>query len=114
MLDDHVRHAFEVAEVVDGEDVRVAQVCDRLAFAPEARRSGWVLLDCEHHLDGGQAVERFVARLVNEAHATLPDELGDLVSTQFGAGPDRHLPSLEKDAAGTYGSPTDPPSLLFR
>ena len=79
VLDDHVRHAVVLPEVVDVDDVRVAHLGDRLRLVAKpcsrVRAGGEPLQD----LDGSGALELHVVGAEHEAHRPLPDEVLDLV-----------------------------------
>ena len=92
VLHDHVRRPFELAEVEDVEDVRVAHMGDRLGLAAEPRRRVQVSTQPLQDLDRAGAFELGVVRTVNDAHGTLANEVLDDVGTQPGSGPDRHGP----------------------
>ena len=78
-LDDHVRHAVVLAEVVDVDDVRVAHLGDRLRLMAEPSRRVRVGREPLQHLDRAGALQLHVVRAVNEAHRSLADEVLDLV-----------------------------------
>jgi hypothetical protein len=69
-----------LAQVVDGDDVGVAQPCAGLRLAEKARAQ---LIARVHvlgdDLEGDHALQQGVVRLVHGAHASLPDLLYDLV-----------------------------------
>src|SRR5713101_6349189 len=79
-LEHQVGDAALVAEVVDGEDVRVAEPRDRQSLLLEAL-AVFLLLGEElgQYLDRHVAVERGVVRLVDGGHAAAPNALDDAV-----------------------------------
>ena len=79
-----------LAEVVDVDDVRVAQLGDGLGLAPEPGDGVGVRGDRLHHLDRAGAFELGVIGAVDDAHRPLADEVLDLVLAQPGPLPDRH------------------------
>jgi len=68
------------AELVDGDDVRVAQQRDRLGLAHEALADGLVRVEAGRDaLDGDVAVEHGVVGTEDFAHGALSELAGDLV-----------------------------------
>jgi len=90
VLDDHVGGALELAEVVDVDDVRVAEPGDRLRLVAEAGDGVRVGRDGLHDLDRPGPLELRVVRPVDHPHGALPDEVLDLVLPQPGPGRYRH------------------------
>ena len=72
------RGRLNLAEVVNGDDVRMAQFGERAGFAAEAAGEIQVAAGarCED-FQGDEAIERRLARLVNRAHAALADDFED-------------------------------------
>ena len=79
VLDDHVRGALELAEVVNVDDVRVAQLRNGLGLMPEPGDSVRVGSDRLHDLHRAGPLQLRVVRAVNQAHGPLTDEVLDLV-----------------------------------
>ena len=90
---DEIEESAGFAEVVDGDDVRVVELGEQFGLAGEAlgetsprpTRSGG------EDLDGDDPVERFLAGLVNHAHAAAAEafedfELGNLSAISSGDG----------------------------
>ena len=74
------RQAVRLADVVDLDDVRMAQPRDRLGLDPETREVvGPRLAAAANHLHGDQAVQPEVPRLVDDPHPALAQLLEDLV-----------------------------------
>ena len=93
-----------LAQVVDCDDVGVAQLGTGLRFAEESRPQlialVYVLGD---DLEGDHALQQGVARLVHGAHSAPPDLLRDLVLAQFFDHPPLDLfgaPRAAPDARG--------------
>src|SRR5213593_1729859 len=90
VLDDHVRRALELAEVVDVDDVRVAEPGDRLGLVPEAGDRARIGGDRLHDLDRARSLELRVIGAVHHAHRALAYEVLDLVLAQTGPCGYRH------------------------
>jgi hypothetical protein len=67
-----------VAEVEDGDDVRVAQAGEHLGLAQETPGLAARLLRV-HDLEGHRAVERFLLGQIHLAHAATPEPRGDAI-----------------------------------
>ena len=79
VLDDHVRRALVLAEVVDVDDVRVPQLGDGLGLVAEAGDGVRVRRDRLHDLDRTGPFQLRVIGAVDHAHRSLADEILDLV-----------------------------------
>src|SRR5439155_25668858 len=90
VLHGEVRLAFALADVIDGDDVRVVEVGGGLGLQAEA---GQVLgerqLAGPDHLEGDDAAEGLVTGLVDDAHATLGDLVEQFVLADDAAGRQR-------------------------
>ncbi len=74
-----VEQAAGLAEVVDRDDVRMAELRQQLGLAGETFGEARVALALGgEDLDRDEAVEGFLAGLVNDAHAAAPETLDDL------------------------------------
>jgi hypothetical protein len=89
-LHDHVRRALVVAEVVDVDDVGVAEFRDRLRLVAEAGHRVGVGRHRLHDLDRAGALQLRVVGAVDATHRALSDEVLDLVLAQLCPLPDRH------------------------
>ena len=80
--------ALVLADVVERADVRMLEARDvpRFALEPLAPARHRRPDAGRQHLDGDEAIEPRVARLVDLAHAAFADEGEDLVGTEPGAG----------------------------
>jgi len=90
-LRDDVRHALVRTDIVDGEEIGVAECPCGLRFLLEAaqavevgRRPWW------QHLQGDLAPEAWVPRDVHLTHAACPEQAAELVGTQPRACSQRH------------------------
>ena len=80
-LERDVRQAARLADVVDLDDVGMAQPRDRLGLDPEAEEMvGSRLAPPTDHLQGDQAVQPAVPRLVHDTHPALAQPLEDVVA----------------------------------
>ena len=79
VLDDHVGGALKVAEVVDVDDVGVAELGDRLGLVAEAGDRIDVGCDRLHDLDRAGPLQLRVIGAIDDAHRPLADEILDLV-----------------------------------
>ena len=80
-----------LAEVVNGEDVRMRQRGDRLGLALEARERGRIGGQVRRQdLDRDLAIERRVARAVDLAHAARAERGDDLVLSERCAAGEAH------------------------
>ena len=70
-----------LADLVDGHDVRMLQMGDRLGFGPEPLHHLGLgqLPGGEHQLDGDDAVQAFLVGLIDNAHAAARDDFQQLV-----------------------------------
>src|SRR5262249_30347005 len=83
------------ADVVDGDDVRVAEPGHRLRLAQEAGPGLGRAADlAAQHLDGDGALELGVVRRVDLAHAAAPDEALQRVAADDGGGREAALGAL--------------------
>ncbi len=75
------RQASRLADVVDLDDVVMSQPRDRLGLDPEAGEIiGSCLATASDHLQGDQAIQPQVPRLVDHPHPTLAQPLQDVVA----------------------------------
>src|SRR4029077_8130726 len=102
----HVGRSFELAEVEDVDDVRVAHVRDRLCFAPETCDRVRVRRQPLEDLDGSGALELRMVGAVDHAHGPLAYEFLDDVRTQHGPWADRH--GTDYGVGFTPSKPRDP------
>ena len=81
------RVAVELADVVDGADVGMAQFRDRPGFAPKAipccGRPRRILPE---HLDSDLAPKPVIARAIDDAHAARAERFHNLVMTEGARG----------------------------
>ena len=85
-LHGHVGHALGLADVVDGDDVRMVQPPGRARLLVEARFVLGHLVLGQGEVDGldrHDAVEHRVARLVDDAHGALPELRQKLVAAEL-------------------------------
>lgn len=86
-LDDDIRRALMGSEVVDRDEIRMAQHPRRPGFLLEAAQAVRVLGESgREHLDGNVAAQPGIARAVNLPHAARADQRDDLVRPQLFAG----------------------------
>jgi len=79
--------AFQLAEVVQADDVGVVEAGRGLGFAAEAAQRGVVSeAAAQHDLDRHPASQAQVARLVDRAHPSPADQLIETVLLVDGAG----------------------------
>jgi len=79
VLDDHVGRPLKLAEVVDVDDVGVAQPGDRLRLVAETRHGVGIRGHRLQHLDRPGPLELRVVGAKDHAHGSLSDEVLDLV-----------------------------------
>ena len=85
------RHAGLLADVVDGQDVRMIQRGGGLRFLLEpAETIGIAGHVARKDLDGNRAIEPRVARAVHLAHAPRTDGLGDFIRAKTRTWGERH------------------------
>ncbi len=85
-----------VADSVNGNDVGMVQPSDRLRLALEASQPSGVEIDMVDDLEGDVAPERFLERLVHDAHAAA-SQLAD----------DAEFAEAQREHAGRLGSVGD-------
>ena len=84
-LQRHERQAVDLADVVDLDDVGMAEPGDGLGLDAEPGEViGPGLAAAEDHLQGDQAVQAPLAGLVDDAHPPLAQLLQDLVARNLG------------------------------
>jgi hypothetical protein len=73
-----------LAEVVDGDDMRMVELRKQLRLTCEAPGEAGIVFPLRSEdLDGDQAVERFLPRLVNDPHAAPTEAFDDLELREF-------------------------------
>ena len=73
ILHQQVKQPVGLSEVVDRDNVRVTQFCERLGLASEAFGELRIFFPLGgEDLEGHEPVERFLPRLVNHPHAAAP------------------------------------------
>src|SRR5262249_20299635 len=78
ILHEEVVHAADLAEIVHGDNLRMADACQGAGFAHEALRKGGVLPgERRQDLERDQSVKLDLPGLVNRAHSTLAEKLYD-------------------------------------
>src|SRR5262249_34848643 len=78
-LEQEVEEALTLAEVVELDHVRMVEPRENHGLAPEALGEGRILARVEReHLEGDEALDPRLARLVDGAHAALAEEREDL------------------------------------
>jgi len=96
-LADDVGGALVVADVVDGEDARVAEAAGRARLVGETAEPVGVGVEVgRQDLQGDVASQAIVAHAVDLAHTAGAERTDDLVGTDAGAGGERHRPTLAK------------------
>ena len=66
--------AFVLADLVDLHDIGMTQPGDGPGLGVKAGQiAGGAAQPCQHHLDGDSAIQRELARLVDDAHAAGPE-----------------------------------------
>jgi hypothetical protein len=110
---EQVIHSARLAEIMDGDDVRVAQPRQGLGLLFEARGEGGIFLPSRRdNFQGDQAVEPGLAGFVHDAHAApsqalddfqLGKVLGDLAGRGRGRRRGSRLDTLRGGFAGEVG-----------
>ena len=94
-LRDGVVHAVVIAEIVNGEDVRMGERGDRTRLALESRDPfGIGRHGLRQNLDGHVAAQGRVVRAIHLAHATGAKRRDHFVRAEPGAGRERHAVGL--------------------
>ena len=77
--------ALMIAQVIDDDDVGVLQHAGGFGLTVEALEQVGILGKAAgHHLDGDDALDEVIHRLVHDAHAALAQNLNDVVLADFG------------------------------
>src|SRR5437763_1221922 len=102
--DDERRARFGVlADVINGDDVRVTQARGRARLTSEAFEKFWLIGELRvEHLDSNMSVEQRVVRLPNSPHAASGDLADEPVATT------EHAPAHSRPTSSTGASSRSP------
>ena len=84
------RRAVTLADVVDGQNMRVIERRGGSRFVREAAQTIGILINVTQHLDGDDAFETVVHRAIDDTHAAFADKRQDLVRAEPRTRGERH------------------------